>query len=96
MAISQNTYKRARRSNKLGVIREFWTLKNLSNIFHLPAHFLNNRHFIKCDRYDLIWPMDDEETLKRSKDIILFRNVFDNIYETIIRIIESDTYQLRN
>lgn len=96
LAISQNTYKRARRSNKLGVIREFWTLKNISNIFHLPAHFLNNRHFIKCDRYDLIWPMDDEKTLKRSKDIILFRNVFDNIYETINRIIESDTYQLRN
>lgn len=96
LAISLNTYNRARRSNKLGVIREFWTLKNLSNIFHLPAHFLNNRHFIKCDRDDRIWPMDDEETFKRSKDIILFRNVFDNIYETIIRIIESDNYQLRN
>ena len=94
LAVSNRTYKRCKRTNKIGEVREFWGLKNISDIVHIPVPFLVDRHIIQYTNQDaniVISELRCEEKVKKQKNSIQkFKTVFSEIYQTIINIITED------
>ncbi len=91
LAISGHVYLRCSRSNNLGIIRNFNTLKNISDIVHIPVPFLEERHMIEYDHVnDIVRNMPPQNREKFMEKTLKFRQVFQEIYNTIVMIIHLD------
>jgi cellulose biosynthesis protein BcsQ len=98
LAIHQNTYKNSRRTNKLAMIREFWGLNEISSIFHTPVPFLEPSHMYRRIEIDqeqssgeaTLQKLPKQEVDKYMKRIIEYRQIYDNLADTIILLIQSD------
>jgi cellulose biosynthesis protein BcsQ len=88
LAISSDIYSKCHRSNNLGIIRNFNTLKNISDIVHIPVPFLLDRHFIDYDHVnDIVRNMSPQNKQRLTEKTVRFRQVFQEIYNTIQMII---------
>jgi hypothetical protein len=92
LAVSKRTYKRCKRTNKIGEIREYWGLKNLSDIVHIPVPFLTDRHLIQytIQHANIVKPFRKDERLIKLQSIQKFKDVFTEIYKTILQAIKED------
>lgn len=94
IAVSHTVYLNLERRNKVGEVREYWSFKNISDIVHLPVPCLQKRHMIQYNK--------DSETIFRNyklpyDKILRFRQVFEEICKTIVKIIQEDeSLQLNN
>lgn len=86
MSIHKDVYSKINRTCELGIVREFWGLKNIAHIVHLPVHFLQERHLVHCDKNDFISPMESKEVLEKMKAIEKFKQIFQEIFNTIIQL----------
>ena len=95
--ISKRTYHRVKRTNNLGEIRYFYGLKNISDLVHVPVHFLEARHMIDYDdKKDIIKKKTSSQFKDCMEKIEKFKDVFLNIYKTMMLIIEEDAREIEN
>jgi cellulose biosynthesis protein BcsQ len=91
LAVSKRSYKKCKRTNKIGEVREFWGLKNISDIAHIPVPFLDDRHLIQYENdTSQVSPLKNDKRIKQLESIQRFKEVFSEIYSTIIKIINED------
>jgi len=88
LAISSDIYSKCQRSNNLGIIRNFNTLKNISDIVHMPVPFLLDRHFVDYDHVnDIVKNMSPQNKQRLTEKTSRFKQVFQEMYNTIQMII---------
>ena len=91
LAVSNHVYFQCERSNNLGIIRNFNTLKNISDIVHIPVPFLEERHMTEYDHVnDIVRQMSPQNKQNFMDKTSRFRQVFQEIYNSIDKIINLD------
>lgn len=89
LALGENAYKNANRTNKIGEVREFWRFKNIADIVHMPVPCLQPRHMIDYNAKGDIIALSQKLIYDFDK-VIKFNRIFSEICNNIIQIINHD------
>jgi len=91
LAVSKQIYESCKKTNTLGEIRNFFSLQGISDMVHIPVHFLKERHMVKYVKgegmVEIMKTKEKEEFIERVKQ---FKHVFDGIYSNITTLIEAN------
>jgi cellulose biosynthesis protein BcsQ len=91
LAVSSEIYQKCNKTNTLGEIRNFFSLQGISNLVHIPVHFLKERHMVKYEKNeDSVKYLVGEEKAMFIKRVKQFKQVFDGIYSNITKLIEAE------
>lgn len=91
LALSTDVYRRVKRTEKIGVVREFWGLKNISDTVHLPVCFLEDRHMVTFNNEETVTPYSVQDMLKKIDVIEKWKCIYKEIACTILHLIETDS-----
>lgn len=83
LAISKDVYTQCGRSTNLGIVRNFNELKIISEMLNIPISFLDKKHLLNYNNTTWVVQVLMEKVSR-------FRQVFNEIYETINMLIELD------
>ena len=91
LAISNNIYQTCNKTKTLGEIRNFFSLQGISNMVHVPVHFLQERHLVKYEKNeDSVKNMTGKEKEDYIVRVKQFKEVFDGIYSNITTLIGAE------
>ena len=91
LAVSSYLYEQCGLNQELGVITEYYGLKDLSEIFHIPVPFLTEKEFIKYDStHGEYKSMTTNEKFEKTNQVERFQQMFKNIAHNIFILAQND------
>jgi len=88
LAVLSQTYLRIMRQNKIGEIREFWSLKNISEYF--TYQFLEQRHLVKYVDQDTLVKLMIQNLFKDEYSISRYYQIWNEICIQSFQLLTND------